>query len=311
MPLRGSRGTQAGGPRPATARGAVTRARIVKAAADLVYRRGTVATSLEDIMEASATSKSQLYHYFADKDALMRAVIEFQTDRVTGGEAVRPEALNSLDGIRRWRDAVVTMNKAARGVGGCPLGSLVSQLADRSESARASLANGFELWESHFRQGLSAMRDRGELNPRPIQPNSRPRSSPRCRAACCWRKPCVRAGRSNSRSTWRSATSRDCRCEGRRPANGGSIGGTTAVVAPASLERANDDRNAEGQSRRDRDEDGIVPIAGQADFFVRRKRLVAGHDGVHRRPVVRRTLNSRPHNRFERVEQFVLAHSGC
>ena len=165
MPLRGSRGTQAGGPRPATARGAVTRARIVEAAADLVYRRGTVATSLEDIMEASATSKSQLYHYFADKDALMRAVIEFQTGRVTGGEAVRPEALDSLDGIRRWRDAVVRMNRAARGVGGCPLGSLVSQLADRSESARASLANGFELWESHFRQGLSAMRDRGELKP--------------------------------------------------------------------------------------------------------------------------------------------------
>ncbi len=143
----------------------MTRARIVEAAADLVYRQGTVATSLEDIMEASATSKSQLYHYFADKDALMRAVIEFQTGRVTGGEAVRPEALDSLDGIRRWRDAVVTMNRASRGVGGCPLGSLVSQLADRSESARASLANGFELWESHFRQGLSAMRDRGELKP--------------------------------------------------------------------------------------------------------------------------------------------------
>jgi AcrR family transcriptional regulator len=114
-------------------------------------------------MEASATSKSQLYHYFADKDALMRAVIEFQTRRVTGGESSRPEAIDSLDGLRRWRDAAVSMNRAARGVGGCPLGSLVSQLGDRSESARALLAHGFELWELHFRQGLSAMRDRGEL----------------------------------------------------------------------------------------------------------------------------------------------------
>ena len=70
-------------PRPPTARGAATRARIVGAAADLVYRRGASATSLEDIMEASATSKSQLYHYFADKDALMRAVIELQTRRDT------------------------------------------------------------------------------------------------------------------------------------------------------------------------------------------------------------------------------------
>ena len=91
----------------ATARGAATRARIVKAAADLVYRRGASATSLEDIMEASATSKSQLYHYFADKDALMRAVIELQTGRVMGVQAAHLDAVNSLAGLRRWRDAVV------------------------------------------------------------------------------------------------------------------------------------------------------------------------------------------------------------
>lgn len=163
--MRGAKKAPARGPRPATARGAATRARIVEAAANLVYRRGPAATSLEDIMDATATSKSQLYHYFADKDALMRAVIEFQTARVTGGDAVRPEALDSLDGLRRWRNAVVMMNRSARGVGGCPLGSLVGQLADRSESARALLGNGFELWESRFRQGLAAMRDRGELKP--------------------------------------------------------------------------------------------------------------------------------------------------
>jgi TetR/AcrR family transcriptional regulator, transcriptional repressor for nem operon len=150
-------------PRPATARGAATRARIVEAAAGLVYRRGASPTSLEDIMEASATSKSQLYHYFADKDALMRAVIEFQTRRVTGGEAATLQTVDSLDKLRRWRDAVVKMNRAARGVGSCPLGSLASELAGRSESARALLAHGFELWESQLRRGLRTMRDRGEL----------------------------------------------------------------------------------------------------------------------------------------------------
>jgi AcrR family transcriptional regulator len=165
MRAPGQKRAQARAPRPATARGAATRARIVEAAADLVYRRGASPTSLEDIMEASATSKSQLYHYFADKNALMRAVIEFQTGRVMSVPAARLDTVDSLAKLRRWRDAVVSMNRATRGVGGCPLGSLVSQLADRSESARALLGNGFELWESHFRQGLGAMRDRGELKP--------------------------------------------------------------------------------------------------------------------------------------------------
>jgi len=150
---------------PPTARGAATRARIVEAAADLVYRRGASATSLEDIMEASATSKSQLYHHFADKDALMRAVIEFQTRGVMSVHAAYLDTVDSLAGLRRWRDAVVTMNRATRGVGGCPLGSLASELSDRSESARALLAHGFELWESQLRRGFGAMRDSGKLKP--------------------------------------------------------------------------------------------------------------------------------------------------
>jgi TetR/AcrR family transcriptional regulator, transcriptional repressor for nem operon len=150
-------------PPRATARGAATRARIVEAAADLVYRRGVSGTSLDDIMAASATSKSQLYHYFADKDALMRAVIELQTRRVTGDHAARLKAMDSLTGLRQWGDSVVAMNKAAGVVGGCPLGSLASELADRSESAREMLAQGFARWESHLARALRAMRDRGEL----------------------------------------------------------------------------------------------------------------------------------------------------
>lgn len=146
-----------------TARGAATRARIVEAAADLIYRRGGSGTSLEDIMAASATSKSQLYHYFADKDGLMRAVIELQTRRVAGGHAAWLEGVNSLEGLRQWAASVIATNKAAGAVGGCPLGSLASELAGRSESAREMLALGFARWESHLASALRTMRERGEL----------------------------------------------------------------------------------------------------------------------------------------------------
>ena len=150
-------------PRRPTARGAATRARIVEAAAGLVYRKGASGTSLEDIMAASATSKSQVYHYFADKDGLMRAVIELQTRRVTGDHAARLKGVDSLKGLKQWGDSVIAMNKAAGAVGGCPLGSLASELADRSESAREMLALGFARWESHLASALRTMRDRGEL----------------------------------------------------------------------------------------------------------------------------------------------------
>src|SRR5271154_7540737 len=70
--------------KPLTPRGAATRARIVEAAAQLVGDRGVAGTSLDDIMAASQTSKSQLYHYFADKDALICAVVQQRAAAVIG-----------------------------------------------------------------------------------------------------------------------------------------------------------------------------------------------------------------------------------
>lgn len=148
-----------------TARGAATRARIVAAAADLVYLRGVAGTSMEDVMSASATSKSQLYHYFADKDDLVLEVIGLQTARVLAAQEPYLRQLDSLAGLRRWRDAIVEANRTTGGIGGCPVGSLGSELADQSEHARALLARGFATWESWLCDGLQAMYDRGELAP--------------------------------------------------------------------------------------------------------------------------------------------------
>lgn len=152
-------------PRRLTARGAATRARIVEAAANLVYVRGVGGTSLDDVMEASATSKSQLYHHFADKNALIREVIKLQTSRVLAAQGAHLHQLGSLVELRRWRDAMVKMNQASGGIGGCPVGSLASELADQSEHARALLVNSFQTWESYLVDGLHTMRDRGELAP--------------------------------------------------------------------------------------------------------------------------------------------------
>ncbi len=58
------------------------RERIVSAAADLVWAKGAGVTSLDDVMETSGASKSQLYHYFADKDALLHEAAALQTRRV-------------------------------------------------------------------------------------------------------------------------------------------------------------------------------------------------------------------------------------
>jgi AcrR family transcriptional regulator len=46
--------------------------RIVEAAAELIYAKGAERVSLDEVMEATGASRSQLYHYFANKDDLVR-----------------------------------------------------------------------------------------------------------------------------------------------------------------------------------------------------------------------------------------------
>jgi AcrR family transcriptional regulator len=146
-----------------TRRGAATRARIVECAAELMYERGVAGTSLDDIMAATGTSKSQLYHYFAGKDALVLDVIRTQLARTLAGQQAPLHELGSWAGLVAWCDHVVAMTRATNGVGGCRLGSLASELADRSEPARQVLAGCFAEWESHLSDGFAVMRDEGEL----------------------------------------------------------------------------------------------------------------------------------------------------
>ena len=142
-----------------TPRGAATRRRIVAAAANLALTRGAGELSLDDVMEASGVSKSQLYHYFADKNELLREAAALQAERVLGAHAPLLEALDSLAAMRRWRDAVLALS---RGVG-CPLGALVYQLPRSARRARTTVEDGLETWREMIEEGLVRMQARGEL----------------------------------------------------------------------------------------------------------------------------------------------------
>jgi len=153
------------GPR-LTAKGRATRARIVDAAARLMYEKGAANTSLEDVRKAAKASGSQMSHYFADKRSLIRAVIAHQADAVM---AVHHDpALGNLDSVaalRTWARRIVEQQRAQDFQGGCRLGSLAAELVESDAELRADFAAGFERWEALLRRGLLAMRQRGELGP--------------------------------------------------------------------------------------------------------------------------------------------------
>jgi AcrR family transcriptional regulator len=151
-----------------TAKGERTRARIIGAAARLIYEHGVAGTTLEDVRTAAEVSGSQLYHYFADKDELVQAVIDHQADVIVGNQ--QRADLGTIEGLKAWRDMVIAVAKSTDGMGGCPLGSLGSQLAESDPQARALVAAGFGRWSAAINDGLRALHTAGHL-PAGINPD--------------------------------------------------------------------------------------------------------------------------------------------
>jgi AcrR family transcriptional regulator len=159
------------GPR-LTAKGAATRERIVRAAADLVLERGAEGTSLDDIRAATATSKSQLFHYFPDgKGELVSAIGALQAQRMLEAQQPFLDHLDTWASWEGWRDAVVA-HYAAQPHWGCPIGALTAELI-RTEPDRAPEAVAhMDRWRQYLEAGTARMIQTGLLradaNPREL-----------------------------------------------------------------------------------------------------------------------------------------------
>ena len=149
--------------RPATAKGRATRERIVQAAAELVAEKGAAGMSMDDVRARTGASRSQLYHYFEDRDDLVHAVIDVTADSVLDRQGELLDHLDSWAGIDRWFDTLVQDQIDRQARGGCPIGCLAGQLAERDPDARAAIAAGLERYEAHLRDGLTRMKARGKL----------------------------------------------------------------------------------------------------------------------------------------------------
>ncbi len=146
-----------------TSKGQATRDRILAAAATLMYQQGVAGTSTEALQAAAGVSASQVYHYFNDKHSLTRAVIEYWSDTTIGFHKPLLAHLDDIGGLRDWAQAIVDTARANDFRGGCPLGSLASELADSDDVARDDVVAGYRRWQMAIRDGLAAMKARGAL----------------------------------------------------------------------------------------------------------------------------------------------------
>lgn len=137
-----------------TAKGAATRERIVSAAAALIRARGAQNTGLDDVRAATATSKSQLFHYFpGGRTDLLYAVAVHEASLVIADQQPELDQLGAPSSWLAWREAVV--RKYREQGRQCPLRSLTSQLADADPRVGPLVASMLREWHALLLAGTS------------------------------------------------------------------------------------------------------------------------------------------------------------
>ncbi|ORV58621.1 TetR family transcriptional regulator [Mycobacterium fragae] len=149
-----------------TSKGRATRARIVDVAARLMFERGVARTSIDEVRNTAAVSGSQISHYFHNKRDLTRQVIATRRNDVREFHT-QPQlaALDSFEALQAWVDANIADVEAVYRRGGCVYGSLAGELIEADAEIHDDLAAGYDQWLGLFRNGLIAMRRRGDLRP--------------------------------------------------------------------------------------------------------------------------------------------------
>ena len=144
-------------------RGAATRLRILRTAADLFHKQGVGATSPEEILEASRAGKGQFYHYFGSKEGLVHQVLQSYIEAVESGTGPINYEIGSWDDLERWFVSHIELQKKFRMTRGCPFGTIGNGVTEKDELIRQDLSHLFEIVKNKLRAFFIREKAQGRL----------------------------------------------------------------------------------------------------------------------------------------------------
>ena len=149
--------------KPRFIKGAETRLRIIRTAADLFHKQGVRATSPDEIIEASRTGKGQFYHYFKSTEGLIHEVLQAHLDAIRNGTAPLEYEISSWKGLERWFRAHVELQKGFGMTRGCPFGTIGNEVTENDELVRQDLSLIFEVMKNKLAAFFLQEKSQGRL----------------------------------------------------------------------------------------------------------------------------------------------------
>src|SRR5947209_1730140 len=136
--------------KPRSTKGAETRLRVIRTAAELFHKQGVRATSPDQIIEASGTGKGQFYHYFKNKEGLVHEVLQTWLQAIKTKSGPISYDVNSWQELERCFFSHVEAQKLFRMTRGCPIGTVGNEVTENDELVRQDLSLIFEVIKHKF-----------------------------------------------------------------------------------------------------------------------------------------------------------------
>ncbi|NOZ10850.1 MAG: TetR/AcrR family transcriptional regulator [Gammaproteobacteria bacterium] len=118
-----------------SARPKKTKHRMILAAMDLFHAQGVRATSPQDVMDRTATGKSQFYHHFGSKEGLVHETLQYFYAQMCEGQ-FNNQPIRTWKGLEAWFGFFVTVSKQYDCQRGCPIGTIGNELDPAQELIR-------------------------------------------------------------------------------------------------------------------------------------------------------------------------------
>jgi AcrR family transcriptional regulator len=130
------------------------RSRLIQAAVLMAYRHGFGKTTLADIAQEAKVPLGNVYYYFKTKEAIGEAIVEQRLQELESLRRAWDQASSPKERLCACVQAVLA-NKNILASGGCPIGTLCSELhkddGPLAKKARALFAAHLDWIEAQFR----------------------------------------------------------------------------------------------------------------------------------------------------------------
>jgi AcrR family transcriptional regulator len=123
-------------------KGSKTKGRILRAAAARFRRQGYVETSVNQVMRDAGLTHGGFYAHFPSKEDLFAAAVRQATDESGDGLESQVEGLQGAAWVEAWVEAYLGDAHCEHSERGCPMPSLMPEVARASSGAREAFAAG-------------------------------------------------------------------------------------------------------------------------------------------------------------------------